>query len=406
MNDFRIITIGRGKATHAAFGISLCGAEGRRGMIDQGTEADGPVTCKRCVKSLASLVERDHAEAKTENEQRSTPAPAEVHAFGRDIYAAASATACGTTGIRCGDDSQLTCEECREIVAKRAKTIEQAEAEIAALDGRPGTPHPYKAISGVQGCAEGLADAPRCCGRPDSDALHLEATRDRSVEEGHNVHGTPGYVTPPVVVKAKPVKLSEPMRDALRQALRRGGLLSEYDLPTNTSVALIDRWLMTPLHWCAVGEDWHGRMHQLTDEGIAVAETLLDRPWLAPIIEQAWRDLANLAICPGCSWRRVASDPAEAEYHVQGHVNQEHLPLTYTVDDRRTYGRFLSDKRIGQVNAWLAQHRPMSREDLRAWLALRGVRDESQMALFLAEYAGKTETEMDNLYSELHGSTA
>jgi hypothetical protein len=57
-----------------------------------------------------------------------------VHAFNRDIYAASSAAACGAQGARCGDPAVITCPECRDIVGRRAQTIEQAEAGIAQLD--------------------------------------------------------------------------------------------------------------------------------------------------------------------------------------------------------------------------------------------------------------------------------
>ncbi len=58
---------------------------------------------------------------------------APVHAFNRDIYAASSSAACGGQGWRCGDKNEITCPECKEIVARRAQTIEEAEVEIAAL---------------------------------------------------------------------------------------------------------------------------------------------------------------------------------------------------------------------------------------------------------------------------------
>ena len=45
--------------------------------------------------------------------------------------------------------------------------------------------------------------------------------------------------------------------------------------------------------------------------------------------------------------------------------------------------------------------------DLAAWFAMRGIeRDSNAMTQLLAEYAGKTEDEMDAIYDAMHGSTA
>lgn len=45
----------------------------------------------------------------------------------------------------------------------------------------------------------------------------------------------------------------------------------------------------------------------------------------------------------------------------------------------------------------------MSREHMTTWLRQRGVRDADLDAL-LTEYTGKTEAEMDDIYSAMHGA--
>lgn len=66
----------------------------------------------------------------------------EVHAFGRDMYAAASAAACDQLGTVRGPADLVTCPACRELLAQRAQTPAEAEAAIAALTQDP---HEYPA---------------------------------------------------------------------------------------------------------------------------------------------------------------------------------------------------------------------------------------------------------------------
>lgn len=54
----------------------------------------------------------------------------------------------------------------------------------------------------------------------------------------------------------------------------------------------------------------------------------------------------------------------------------------------------------------IATDHAMTREDLTAWLRMRGVNDEAYLAELLAQYAGKTEDEMDEIYDSMHGSMA
>ncbi len=48
---------------------------------------------------------------------------------------------------------------------------------------------------------------------------------------------------------------------------------------------------------------------------------------------------------------------------------------------------------------------PMARDELSAWLRLRGVPDD-QLVAEVDRYAGRTEAEMDALYDAQHGSIA
>lgn len=47
----------------------------------------------------------------------------------------------------------------------------------------------------------------------------------------------------------------------------------------------------------------------------------------------------------------------------------------------------------------------MGVEEMTAWLALRGV-DAVDMGRLLAEFAGSTETELDDMYDAMHGDAA
>lgn len=74
-DTFRTVTIGRSTTVHAQTSLTFCGAEGRRG-VTYTSNTSGPVTCKRCIKSLAATVEADHAEALAEDAARAAATPA------------------------------------------------------------------------------------------------------------------------------------------------------------------------------------------------------------------------------------------------------------------------------------------------------------------------------------------
>lgn len=45
----------------------------------------------------------------------------------------------------------------------------------------------------------------------------------------------------------------------------------------------------------------------------------------------------------------------------------------------------------------------MSRDELAAWLSIRGVDDGAWMDELIARYVGSTEDQMDAIYDEMHG---
>lgn len=65
--------IGKSKVVHAYYAWCTRTDCGAGGMGDvEATEVDGPITCKRCLKSLAVHVEADHAAAIVEDGVRET----------------------------------------------------------------------------------------------------------------------------------------------------------------------------------------------------------------------------------------------------------------------------------------------------------------------------------------------
>lgn len=151
---FTTAKIGRGKAVHIYYawaGRTDCAAGG---MSDaDATEVDLPVTCKRCLKALPAIVERDHAAAIVEDLERAQAAgPVVVLHPGStsnpsDLYVVTPFAVWSTWGTKVGP-----------IKGERFRSAEAAQARQTALNPCGGTgcgqatyPRPHK-----PGCPVGL----------------------------------------------------------------------------------------------------------------------------------------------------------------------------------------------------------------------------------------------------------
>lgn len=105
--------------------------------------------------------------------------------------------------------------------------------------------------------------------------VKLAQTRDRLIAEGANVHGTLGYQTPevaPTPKRQRYTRLSPAMQTAMAHAAKHGGIVDHWEIKTGTSVALIDRSILTTIHTCLDGV----KRQQLTNGGLNVATPRID----------------------------------------------------------------------------------------------------------------------------------